>query len=297
MSEPVVVRVPASSANLGAGFDVLAMALDLYLDVGSGDPPEGAHSVDRHHLAAKAFAEHTGTAVADGAIWVRSSIPMGRGLGYSGAARVGGAALAAFSGIGEPAVNAANAPTSALDVAARLEGHGDNAAASALGGVVAWVDGRAMSLGVGPQLAAAAVVIWIPDSTTSTVRSRSTLPDVVERRAAVHNLGRVAQFVLAIEHDDPSLLVGATDDRLHQATRLAHVQGAAEALDAGVEAGAWCGWLSGSGPAVAFLADDAVAQEVAASLPDTGHVKQLRIARRGAFVVPAAGGSGGSGGS
>lgn len=288
--------MPASSANLGAGFDVLALALDVYLDVGSGDPPDGAHSVDRHHLATKAFAAHAGTDVVDGSIWVRSSIPMGRGLGFSGAARVGGAALAAFSGLGDLAANPAEARMSALDVAARLEGHGDNAAASALGGVVAWVEGRATSLRVGPQLAAAAVVVWIPDTTTSTVRSRSTLADVVERAAAIHNLGRVAQFVLAVEHDDPALLVGATDDRLHQAIRLARVAGAADALDAGVEAGAWCGWLSGSGPAVAFLADDAVVGAVSAALSGTGQVKLLRIAQRGAHVIAGGDASGGSGG-
>ena len=105
-----------------------------------------------------------------------------------------------------------------LATAARLERHGDNAAASVFGGVVAWVDGRVIPLRVGPRLAGASVLAWIPDVTTSTDSSRGSLPETVTRRDAVHNLGRMAQFVAAIEHDDPSLLDGATDDRLHQST-------------------------------------------------------------------------------
>jgi homoserine kinase len=95
----------------------------------------------------------------------------------------------------------------------------------------------------------------------------------------------MAQFVAAIEHDDPSLLAGATDDRLHQPTRLADVPGAAAALAAGVAAGAWCGWLSGSGPTVAFLVDGDVATTVAAALPESGHVKHLHIAGYGVRLV------------
>lgn len=286
MTDAPVVRVPASSANLGAGFDVLGMALELFLDVGIGDPPVGAQEVDRHHPVARAFAAfgHDGELLP--AMWVRSSIPMARGLGFSGTARVGGAALAALVGSDDPTAVLRSARESLLEVAVALEGHGDNAAASVFGGVVAWVDGRSIPLRLGPQLGAASVVVWIPDLTTSTARSRGVLPDVVARADAVHNLGRAAQFVLAIEHDDPSLLVGATDDRLHQAARLLDVPGAADALDAGVAAGAWCGWLSGSGPTVAFLADTSVVDAVTSALPETGHVKHLHIADRGVHVLP-----------
>ena len=158
---------------------------------------------------------------------------MARGLGFSGAARVGGAALAVVGGSDDPTADLAAERSRVLATAARLERHGDNAAASVFGGVVAWVDGRVIPLRVGPRLAGASVVVWIPDVTTSTDSSRGSLPEVVSRRDAVHNLGRMAQFVAAIEHDDPSLLDGATDDRLHQTTRLADVPGAAAALVAG----------------------------------------------------------------
>ena len=284
MNESLVVRVPASSANLGAGFDVLGMALDLYLDIGFGDAPDGARAIDRYHPASVAFSAVQG-ADPSGPLWVRSPIPMARGLGFSGAARVGGAALAVVGVADDPAAALAADRSRVLVTAARLERHGDNAAASVFGGVVAWVDGRAIPLRVGPRLAGASVLVWIPDLTTSTDSSRGSLPDVVTRREAVHNLARVAQFVAAIEHDDPSLLDGATDDRLHQATRLADVPGAAAALVAGGAVGAWCGWLSGSGPTVAFLVDSAVAPAVAAALPDGGHVKHLHIARHGVHLV------------
>jgi homoserine kinase len=221
-------------------------------------------------------------------LWVRSAIPMARGLGFSGAARVGGAALAAIGDSSDPAGALDAARNSVLDVAAHLERHGDNAAASVFGGVVAWVDGRVIPVRVGPLLAAATAVVWIPDATTSTERSRSALPDEVSRRDAVHNLGRVAQFVLAFEHDDPSLLAGATDDRLHQPARLAALPSAAAAIDAAVDAGAWCAWLSGSGPSVAFLTDDRHVDAVTSALPHAGHVKRLRIASRGVHVVSSA---------
>lgn len=284
MSESLAVRVPASSANLGAGFDVLGMALDLYLEIGFGDPPDGARPIDRHHPASTAFSAVTGSDTSR-PLWLRSSIPMARGLGFSGAARVGGAALAVVGESDDPAAELVAERSRVLATAARLERHGDNAAASALGGLVAWVDGRVIPLRVGPRLSGASVLAWIPDVTTSTDSSRGSLPEAVTRRDAVHNLGRMAQFVVAIEHDDPSLLDGATDDRLHQATRLADVPGAAAALAAGRIAGAWCGWLSGSGPTVAFLVDREMATAVAAALPDSGRVKHLHIAEHGVQVV------------
>lgn len=286
MTGPIVVRVPASSANLGAGFDVLGMALDLHLELGAGPPPPAAIAIDHRHPAARAFAAVAGDRTPAPSLWLRSPIPMGRGLGFSAAARVAGAALAAVLRADDDAGVALRERRHAvLEVASSLEGHGDNAAAAVYGGVVAWVDGRGVPLRVGPLLAAASVIAWIPDTTTSTDRSRTTLPEAVSRDDAVHNLARVAQLVAAIEHDDPSLLTGATADRLHQAIRLRDVPDAAAALDAGVAAGAWCGWLSGSGPTVAFLADADAADEVSAALPVSGHVKQLRIDPSGVRVV------------
>lgn len=281
----LVVRVPASSANLGAGFDVFGMALDLYADVGIGAAPDDAHPADEHHPSAVAMRAAGGS----GECWVRSSIPAGRGLGFSGAARIGGAALGVLAGAspGTAADDVLAAEAEAIvDIAAGLEGHGDNAAASFHGGVIAWIAGAPVPLTVGPRLRAATVVFWIPEATTSTERSRATLPSTVDRTDAVHNLGAVVQMTLAFERDDPSLLPGATDDRLHQAVRLASIDGAQQALSAAIGAGAWCGWLSGSGPSLAFLAPDAALSDVVAALaPSGGHTKALAIAARGAHLV------------
>ncbi len=270
MTKPALsVRAPASSANLGAGFDVFGMALDLPADVGIGDPPDGAQPVDARHPAREAFEALGG----EGQLWLRSPIPMARGLGFSGAVRVAAAALGALS-VGRD-VDAARPDV--LEVAAGLEGHGDNAAASVYGGVVAHLGDRVLPLRVGPRLSSASVVAWVPDTTTSTDRSRKALRESVPRPAAVFNLGRVIQLTLAIERDDPALLVGATDDLLHQDARFRLLEGVEEALHNGLDGGAWCGWLSGSGPTVAFLCPEEGAGDVAAALPGRGHVKRLGL--------------------
>ena len=280
VAEPVV-RVPASSANLGPGFDVLGMALDLCADFGTGVAPDGALQLDEYHPTSIAFVSSGGA----GPVWMRGSIPMGRGLGFSGAARVGGAALAVVRGAEDPSTALHDGAENILRTSSGLEGHTDNVAASLYGGVVASVDRAALPLSVGPMIAAATVVVWIPETTTSTDSSRAGLPSSVERPDAVHNLGRIVQFVLAVERDDPTLLVGATSDRLHQSRRLSYVAGAAEALAAGVDAGAWCGWLSGSGPTIAFLCETSAVSSVVESLPGSGHCKELKIDTLGARLV------------
>ena len=275
-----VVRAPASSANLGAGFDVFAMALDLFADVGSGQSPDGAQQLDAHHPARVAFERLGGT----GPLWMRSNIPMGRGLGFSGAARVAAAALAVVASGRE----IDDGRDEILAVTTELEGHGDNVAASSAGGVVAFVDGRIVPFRVGPVLAGAVFVAWVPDVRTSTDASRRALSDTITRRDAVFNIGRATQFALAFAHDDPELLRGATADRLHQAERIPLVPGAAAALDDGVAAGAWCAWLSGSGPTVGLLCDPTTVDAVASSLPTSGHTKRLAIDALGARLEPVA---------
>lgn len=263
------VRTPASSANLGAGFDVLGLALDLHADIGTGPPPDGALVLDEHHPGREAFTRMGG----EGPLWMRSPIPMARGLGFSGAVRVGAAALGAV----QRGDSIATQTDEILAVAGELEGHGDNAAASLHGGVVATVGGRVVPVRVGPVLGAGTIVAWIPDVTTSTDHSRTVLDPVVAREDVVHSLGRAIQFVLAVEHDDPDELAGATSDRLHQPTRLPGVPGAEAALAAGSEAGAWCGWLSGSGPTVAFWCAADRVDVVVAALPGEAHTKRLAV--------------------
>lgn len=274
------VRVPASSANLGPGFDVMGMALDVHADVGLGPPPLDGVALDEQHPGRIAFADLGGS----GPVWLRSRIPIARGLGFSGAVRVAGAGLAVVQRAGDGTALDESADE-ILATTSRREGHGDNVAASLFGGVVAYVAERALPLRLGPVVGGASVVAWVPDGTTSTERSRRGLPPTVGRDAAVHNIGRSIQFALAIEHDDPSLFDGATADRLHQADRLPAVAGAREAIDDGVAAGAWCGWLSGSGPTIALLCPADRVGSVIAALPDGGHDKTLSIDRLGARLV------------
>lgn len=274
-----VVRVPASSANLGAGFDVLGMALTLHAEVGVGSAPTGALVAAPRHPASVAFRRAGGT----GDVWVRSPIPMSRGLGFSGAVRVGGAAAAYVQRLGTDALRDAATRASVLEVAAELEGHADNAAASLYGGIVA-VAGNSVAqvpLAIDP-----AVVVWVPAAaTTSTDRSRTMLPDTVSRADAVFNLGRVALFVAACAIGDVQSLRAATEDRLHQTRRLAAVPESAAALETAFAAGVWAAWLSGSGPTIAMLCEVGRSDEVAAALPTSGHTKSLRIDHEGATVT------------
>jgi homoserine kinase len=277
----MTVRVPASSANLGAGFDALGLAVTLWADVGTGPPLAGAHVADEHHPASVAHRAAGGT----GVVWVRSPIPMGRGLGYSGAVRVGGAVAGVAErrpdDIGADGHLTHDAAAEALAIAARLEGHADNAAASLHGGVIVTTGDRTVQV---PLALDPAVVVWIPGVATSTDRSRATLPGSVPFEDAVFNVSRAALFVAALASGDVDSLRDATADRLHQQVRLADVPGSAAALDAGLDAGAWCGWLSGSGPTVAFLTSVGDAATLVARLPGDGHSKVLGIDHDGAVV-------------
>jgi homoserine kinase len=257
------------------------MALTLYAELGLEDPPEGATMIDPRHPAAIAFDRLGGV----GTPWLRSPIPMGRGLGYSGAVRVGGAAVAMVQRHGAGWRDVPGVLDEMLGVASALEGHADNAAASLLGGVVATAGGRAIRVPLGFD---PAVVAWIPAGTTSTEHSRTKLPATVSRDDAVHNVGHVAMLVSALAAGDTGALRDATSDRLHQELRLRDAPMSRRALDSGLEHGAWCGWLSGSGPTIVLLCKADAAEELAASLPDDGHTKVLRIDHDGAVTeVPA----------
>ena len=273
----MIVRVPASSANLGPGFDTLGMALSLHAEVGAGETPDGAHPADEHHPATIAFRRHGG----EGPLWVRSPIPVGRGMGFSGAVRVGGlvAAHAQRHGADHDALQ--SALPELLVLATELEGHADNVAASLYGGVVAAGGGIAVRV---PLSFDPAMVMWVPSFVTSTDESRTKLPATVPMADVVFNLGRTALLVAALAAGDVDVLRTATQDRLHQDIRLAAAAPSRAALDAALAAGAWASWLSGSGPTVAAMCAVDEAEELAAALPPDGHTKILRIDHAGAVI-------------
>ena len=286
----MIVRVPASSANLGPGFDTLGLALSMYAELGIVQPestgsgvPEGARRCDVHHPASVAFDHGGGT----GILWERCSIPAGRGLGFSGAVRVGGAVLAIAQRHGVAALDDVHRHH-VLALTSELEGHADNVAASIFGGVVATAAGRVVQV---PLAIDPAIVVWIPSFVTKTDESRRSLGGPVPFEDAVFNVGRVAMLVGALASGDVGALRVATDDRLHQPARLAASPACAAAIGAAIAAGAWCAWLSGSGPTVAALCAVADADHIAAAMAAVavdggagGHTKVLRIDHEGASL-------------
>ncbi len=262
------IRVPASSANLGPGFDVLGMAVDRYIEVNFAE--EGIGSPD--HLTMRVFRQFGGT----GGLDISSTIPPARGLGFSGAARVAGLLAAAIQ------------KGSTLEECRRwlfleatdLEGHPDNVAPSVFGGVTVAVGERVEKVPLGLQ---ATVVLWIPDTLSGTKESRKKLPTHVSMEDAVFNMGRTALLIAALTNGDTELLGAASEDRLHQAQRLESLPDTAAAMQAARDAGAWCSWLSGSGPTAAALCEPAMAEKIAESLPAGAEVSISHIDMRGAI--------------
>jgi homoserine kinase len=172
-----------------------------------------------------------------------------------------------------------------LSRAVELEGHGDNVTPAVLGGLqVVYTHGaeyRNRAIPIPPTR----VVVCVPRFKYLTVEARAALPASVQHHDAVFNIGRVAMFVAACAAGDRSALRAATEDRLHQAHRLAQVPASAAALEAALSGGAWAAWLSGSGPTVAALCEPADAERLAAAMPADGHVKVLRIDHAGVVAT------------
>ena len=280
------VSAPASSANLGPGFDVLGLALSRRTVVGTGSAPAAGRELEESHPAVVAHRAAGGS----GSLWGVGGIPMGRGLGYSGAVRVAGAMLAHVERDGVAAAADHDTRVEVLRLTAELEGHPDNVAASVFGGMVI-ADGDLVSpasvdLGL-------SVVVWVPAAdSTSTDRSRATLPTVVNRPDAVFNMARVATLITAVAAGDLGLLRRSVADRLHQDIRFATAPASAQAATAMESVPGVHGvWLSGSGPTVAGWAKaDELDQMVAAVRDATGasadQVLGLAVDREGVRVDP-----------
>ncbi len=251
----MLARAPASSANLGPGFDTLAVALDLYVSVEIEEAPslrvhsegEGAGLFDdASHLAARVAAEVLGHD--HFAVTVRSQIPVARGLGSSAALA---AAAAAAAGAEDP-----------FAVAAAYDGHPENAAASVFGGLGRRHHGRAAvpcraPLPLSEDLA---FVVLVPERDLATPEARGVLPETLTRDDAVFNLGRMG-LLLAGLADPAALVPEAMDDRIHQPARTALFPEAPALLRALVDAGALAASWSGAGPTLVGItrADSAAA--------------------------------------
>lgn len=265
------VRVPASVANVGPGFDVLAFAVDLWLEVDAepSDRPrwrfegEGAEALSSgpNVLSELPFKGR-----------VRSSIPLGVGLGSSAAARVAAAALRGRT------------PAEAYRDAAAAEGHPDNAGAAALGGFRLVTGDIEVALPV-PD---AGVALFVAHEPASTEHARSLLPGTVPMADAVHNAGRTALLVDALHRRDWRQLGAALEDRLHQPYRRPLYEWTAEVMAAARAAGAHGAAMSGAGPSVFAFAPRSRTAEVAAAMgraaPGRGRPLVTRVSESGLIV-------------
>ena len=240
-----VVRVPGSCANLGPGYDVLAAAISLGLELVVEETGEfGVETdvpgvpLDRSNLCVRAFeALHPAD---DISFAIRSDIAPAAGLGSSAAAIVAGLVAADHRYELDEAL---------LEHAILLEGHPDNVAASLLGGFVICADNSAERFDPVPGLEG---VLAIPPEPVSTAEARAAVPDRVPMADAVHNVGHAALLMLGLARGDLDLVGRGLADRLHQPYREGLYPRSIELLDRAREFGAVAASISGAGPAVLF---------------------------------------------
>jgi len=275
-----VVRVPASSANLGPGYDVLAAALDLPLELEVEET--GAFSVacdvpgvslDRSNLCVRAFERlHP----ADGVSFtIRSEIPPAAGLGSSAAAIVAG--LCAADHMYE-----LDAPL--FELAAELEGHPDNVAAALLGGFVICGSGAPVRLDPPAGLEA---VLAIPGFEVSTAAAREAMPDAVPLADAVSNVASSSLLAVGLARGDLSLIQRGLADALHQPHRRPLYERSMELVEAAPGLGALGATISGAGPTVLFWSHweqtGALIERLRSEAPDC-EVRRVTFAPGGADV-------------
>ena len=263
IADRVVVKVPASTANLGPGFDSLGMALSLYAWVGlaparrtrvtlHGDHLEGVPQ-DKTNLVyevAQSVFARAGVELPELEIEIRSDIPLARGLGSSASAIVG-ALVAANALIGDPL-----SEDELFQMATALEKHPDNVGASLFGGVVvsAWDGTRAECVRLDPP-PGLAVMAAIPQFELATKKARGVLPETLPLKDAVFNVSHSSLLTAALASGRLDLLRFAMRDRLHQPYRAPLIPGMETILREACDRGALGAVLSGAGPTLLLLAE------------------------------------------
>ncbi len=299
MTELVTIRIPATTANLGPGFDCLGMSLDMWnqVEVRLAKSPalrvkgEGAGSLStgRGNLiyrAAERYFREMGLPAPSLSINCQNQIPLARGLGSSSAAIVGGLLAAS-------AVTAAKGQDRDLiwRLAVEMEGHPDNVTPALFGGCQIVVrDQETLVHAQVPLPADLRAVLFIPDAPMPTEKARRILPPQVSREDAVYNAGRVGLLVNALATGRLEHLNVATQDRLHQPARQALMPAMRLLLRSALDGGALGAFLSGAGPTVLALTQGrelTVAYEMAdmankAQLP--GQVRITRPTSQGAHI-------------
>ncbi|RXZ84522.1 homoserine kinase [Paenibacillaceae bacterium] len=259
----VIVKVPASTANLGPGFDTLGMALNLYawIDMSVSDETrielygEKMDGVPRDksnlvYKVAQLVFEEAGVSLPELSIAMHSDIPLTRGLGSSATAIVC-ALTAANALIGSPL-----STDRLFQIATKLEGHPDNVGASLFGGIVvaAWDGQRADYIRLEPH-PSLEVLVAIPDFQLSTEKARHALPEQFSMEDTVFNVSRSSLLVAALASGSLELIKHAMKDRLHQPYRAPLIPGMTAILEQATDHGALGAALSGAGPTLLMLVD------------------------------------------
>ncbi len=287
------VQVPATTANMGPGFDCLGMALQLYnivemQQINSGLQievhGEGSRDIARNeknivYQAAMRLFEQAGKVPEGLKIKLTNNIPIARGLGSSAAAIIGGLIAA------NTLVGGNLSSKEILALATALEGHPDNVAPALLGGIVVsvpLVDGDIKYMKINPPPGLKAIMA-IPDFFVMTKRAREVLPQQVSLQDTVFNLGRLALLLTALSQGDFSMLSTAMEDRIHQPYRSNLVPGLKKVLAAARLAGARGVCISGAGPSLLALADSNF-ESIAQAMRDT--FKQNGVHSRSLILEP-----------
>jgi homoserine kinase len=261
----IKIKVPATSANLGPGFDSLGLALDLWNEtiltpadkfiVQVSGEGKGRLTQGRNNLivrAAQKFADHIGQPLPPFRAECENRIPLSSGLGSSSAAVLTGL-LAGNALLENPLSN-----KEILTLAAQMEGHADNVAAALIGGlVVSMLDDRKVVAHQIPIEIGIHITVALPDFYLSTKEARAVLPRKVSMKNATYNISRTVLVTEAFRTGDLSLLGEAMTDKLHQPHRLRLIPGAQSAMEAAREAGAAAAALSGAGPSVIAFSSQA----------------------------------------
>lgn len=288
--DKVTVRVPATTANLGPGFDCLGIALDFYNSVtvarsdrfsisisGEGSRVLSRGPDNRIYQSILAVFNKIGQKAPELDIHCENEIPLSRGLGSSAAAAVAG--LVAANLLNGERLSAEEL----LQIAASIEGHADNVAPALFGGCQVVVRENDQFLHtLMPLPTGIEFVLLIPDQAMSTKQARALLPAQVSREDAVYNLGRVGLLLAALASGELQHLRIATQDRLHQPARQSLFPAMGDIIKAALEAGARGAFLSGAGSTIAALStenSDAIGRAMRAAARKAGIESKIRIAR------------------
>jgi len=289
----ITVRVPATSANMGPGFDSLGVALSMYnsftfeLTEGGltydGCPEEFCNEENLAYVSFCLISGRAGKTFKGLHISMNTHVPVARGLGSSSTLIVAGAVAA------NEMLGCGFTRRELLQLCIPLEGHADNLAPALLGGFTASTAEHDMIYTVQYEISdKLRFFALIPDFETKTSDARAVLPKVIPRSDAIYNLSRVAVLIRAFEQGDVNLLAIALHDRLHEPYRRSLIKGFGTVKESVLRAGSPIFFLSGSGSTCMCISDRDIAEDIqreVRNLPHNWKVYPLTVDRNGAMVI------------